>query len=379
MVIHYSILGLILIVSFFWNRSAISKKKLDSSSKIALTPWLIVFAYLAFLSAMRTKMNDTFIYMHGFNGASGTLSAAIDALKNSDIKYVFTNFLREIFKCYISDDYHAWFALFAIVDSICFIYVYRRECNDILIPMFYFFVSNLYYNYFTMMRQFIAVAICFASVELMKQRKWIKYFLCCLLAFLFHPSAIFVVLFMFLSLNQPWEKRQNFIVAFFIVAMLFANPIVSAFSDSGEESSYGYVFDALSTNTGSSPLRVAVAIAPVFLSFIYRKEIKAENSFILSFSVNMATFELLLLAVATFTNGLYVVRLATYLAPYTCILYSYLFTKIIKSKYTPLLVVGFFVMFLAYYILLERHSGTGYYISDILNIDTNGYGFEVVQ
>lgn len=379
MVIHYSILGLILFVSFFWNKFAIKKKQLDLNEKLALTPWLIVFAYIAFLAAMRTKMNDSFLYMVGFKELEGTFSAAFEALRTEDIKYALFTFVGNIFKRLISDNYHAWFALFAIIETMCFIHVYRRECNDILIPMFYFFASNIYYNYFTMMRQFIAVAICFGSVELLKQRKWIKYFICCLLAILFHPSALFAVVFMLLSMGAPWRKRQNLIVSIFAVAMMVANPIINIISNSDDESTYGYVFETLTTNTGSSPLRIAVAAIPVILSFVFRKEIEYEDSFILNMSVNMAIFEFGLITIASFTSGLYVVRLATYLSPYACILYSYLFVRIIKNRYTPILVVGFFVMFMAYYIILKQHSGDGYYISDILNIDTNGYGFDSIE
>lgn len=96
-------------------------------------------------------------------------------LTTSDLKYALTDFLQSIFKGYISDNYHAWFALFSVIESIIFIYVYRRECNDIFIPCYYFFTSVLYVNYFSMMRQWMAVSIMFIAVIPFKEKNGLNF------------------------------------------------------------------------------------------------------------------------------------------------------------------------------------------------------------
>ncbi|WP_294904616.1 EpsG family protein [uncultured Eubacterium sp.] len=366
MIIHYSILGVILFVSLFWNKFALQKKQIDPNAKLSLTPWLLTFGYIAFLAAMRTKYNDTSVYVSSFENAVGGWEQAIYMLKNSDIKYAFTSFLENLFKGYISEDYHAWFAFFAIIESLIFVYVYRRECNDIFVPVYYFFTSSLYTNYFSMMRQWMAVSIIFVALIPFKEKKWIKFALCCIFAYLIHPSAIFGVVFYFLALGQPWKFKQTSILVVAAIALLFMNPLLNSLETSMDGFTYDYAIETMNTNSGSSPIRALIAFVPVVLSFICRKDIDAENSKTLNIAVNMTVFFFLLNLAASITSGLYVVRLATYVEPFVCILYSYLLTRGLKPQYRRFVLVAFIVLYFAYYVYAMDHSGAGYYISDIL-------------
>lgn len=366
MIIHYSILGVILFVSLLWNKFALQKKQIDPKAKLSLTPWLIIFGYIAFLAAMRTNFNDTFVYRTSFNDCIGGWENAVEALRTSDIKYAFTNFLQSIFKGYISDNYHAWFAFFAIVESIIYIYIYRRECNDIFVPCYYFFASTLYVNYFSMMRQWMAVSLMFMALIPFKEKKWIKFTLCCILAFLIHPSAIFGVVFYFLALGQPWKFKQTSILVVAAISLLFMNPILNSLDSSMDGTTYDYAIETMTTNSGSSPIRALIAIVPVVLSYVCRSEIASEDSKVLNISVNMTVFFFLLNLVASFTSGLYVVRLSTYVEPFVGIVYSYLLTRGLNPKWRRFVLFAFIVLYLAYYVYSMQHLGTGYYISDIL-------------
>ena len=366
MVIHYSILGVILFVSLFWNKFALQKKQQNPFEKQALTPWVIIFGYITFLAAVRSKFNDTAVYIYDFNNAPGTMSSALEAFRTANIKYAFTGFLQNVFKAYISDDYHMWFLMFALIESICFIYIYRRYCNDLFVPCYYFFTTGLYVNYFSMLRQWMAVAILFASLTFFINKKWVQFVICCVLAYLFHPSALVGVFVCFLAIGKPWRFKQIAIIVVAVVALLFMSPLLNSLESSSLGSTYDYALEVMNTNSGSSPLRAIITFIPVALSFASKRSIEDENNKVLDLSVNISVFYFFLNLVAAFTSGLYVVRLSTYLSPFVAILYSYLLTKLLDPKWRTIILIGFIVFYFLYYYYNMHNSGAGMYVSDIL-------------
>lgn len=365
MVIHFSILGVILAVSYFYERRFTRRKLNNPFYIMPVWPWLIIFGYITFLAAMRSGMNDTPIYISSFNGTVTGYQAIKDAIiSDIDIKYWFMNVVQAVFKTFISVDYHIWFLFLAIIQTICFVHVFRRECYGIFIPCFFFFASSLYYNYFSMLRQWTALAIVFGAFEFLKKRQWIKYILCCVLAGLLHPSAFICIIFAFLSTGEPWHLRQNLIIAASAVGIVLLNPILSMLS--AGDSTYDYAIQTMQGNTGSSPVRILISAVPVLLSLYCRKFLDREDDRGLDICVNMSTLYCILTVVASMTSGLYVMRLAAYLEPYNVILYSYLLRKGLKGRDRRYFVIAFCVIYLLYYYYAMSHMGSWDYLSDVL-------------
>lgn len=366
MVIHFSILGVIIVVSLLYNRNCLKNKLNNEKYQMPIMPWLLIFGYIAFLAAMRSGMNDTSVYVYDFELAEGTINAAVNSWKTLDIKYKLYFTLQNLFKFFVSDDYHIWFLFLAAIQSFCFIKVFRKNCYGIFIPCYYFFTSSLYYNYFSMLRQWTAVAIAFYGFEFFKEKKWGKYVVCSLIAFLFHPSAIVCVAYVFLSTGRPWKKRQSLILLGATISLFLLNPILNTLSIFAEDTTYDYAISALQSNTGSSPVRIIIAAIPVALAFYYRESIDKDNNKTIDMCVNFAILKLLATIVATLTNGLYVTRLASYLGPYTVILYSYILNKTIKGKDRKIIISIFVVAYFLYYCYAMTHQGAWGYRSDIL-------------
>ena len=137
-------------------------------------------------------MNDTSVYISSFLNAPSSWDAFVSSLRG-DIRYSGTNAIEILFKMFISEDYHIWFLAWAVVESCLFVNVLRRESVSFLDACFYFFTSTLYYNYFSMMRQWMAVAILFWGARYLRDDKMIKYFLVCLAAAVFHTSALIMI------------------------------------------------------------------------------------------------------------------------------------------------------------------------------------------
>lgn len=369
MIIHFSVLFVIIVAACVWGRS-IRMRKLtciangyDCAVTLGpLLPWLLVFGYLSFLAGMRTGMNDTSVYVADFKQAAGTWQDFFEILA-SDQKDKAFYALQSLFKCLISDEYHAWFFLFSILESLALIYVLRRECVDFTVACYFFFASALYYNYFSMMRQWFAVVMLFAGGQLIKKNKTIWYLILCVVMAQFHTSAILFIPVYFIVRGEAWSRKQNIIIGIFAVCIVLLNPILSGMESMLQGTTYDYVVDTMQTSSGSSAIRIVIAAVPVILAWMFRDKIKGK---MLNISVNMSLLNLMLTILATFTSGLYVVRLSTYTNMYNIILYPYLISVCFKGRNRQLVKLAFYVLYFLFYVYQMSYQGAFGYSSDIL-------------
>lgn len=372
MVIHFSILAVILIVSLLYEyrvRSfAIACVNSGDHFKTLRLPWLLVFGYIAFIVAMRTSTNDTYAYIHTFQNLESTWSAFWGQVSSAKFgeDWAF-DAVSILFKILISDDYHLWLAMYAIIESVLFIYILRRYSVSLLDSCFFLFCSSLYYNYFSMMRQWFAVVVLFAASQLIKDKKFFKYLLICVFVAQFHASAYFMIIVYFLVNGKPWSTKQLLLIVGFVVSMLFLRPILDGMEDVLADTTYDYAIEAMNSDAGSSFIRAFIAAVPVVLSFIHRHEIKDS---MVNICINMSLLNFLLNILATFTSGLYIIRFATYVDIFNLILYPYLLNIVIKGDNRKILKAGFYVIYLIFYIYQMKHQGAFYYRSDILGTFT---------
>lgn len=369
MIIHFSVLFLIIFSACVWGRS-IRVRKLtymangyDCAATLGpLLPWLLVFGYLAFLAGMRTGMNDTSVYVADFQQTAGTWQEFIEMLA-SDQKDKAFYALQSLFKCFVSDEYHTWFFLFSILESLAIIYVLRRECVDFTVACYFFFASALYYNYFSMMRQWFAVVMLFAGSQLIKKDRTIWYLILCVVMAQFHTSAILLIPVYFIVRGEAWSRKQNIIIALFAVCIMLLNPILSGMESMLQGTTYDYVVDTMQTSSGSSAVRIVIALVPVSMAWVFRDKI---NGKMLNISVNMSLLNLMLNVLATFTSGLYVIRLSTYTNMYNIILYPYLLNICFNGRNKQLVKLAFYLFYLLFYVYQMSYQGAFGYSSDIL-------------
>lgn len=371
MIIHFSVLAVIIVAACIWGRN-IRIKKLTCLSqgydyalvRGPLLPWLLMFGYLAFLAGMRSGMNDTSAYIQSFQLTTGTWEE-IWTLIAGDGKDKAFGVVANLFKMFVSSDYHAWFFLFSIVESVALIYILRRECVDFTSACFFFFASTLYYNYFSMMRQWLAVVILFAGGVLIKKDKTILYILLCIVMAQFHTSALLFIPVYFMVRGEAWSRKQNIIVGLFAVVIVLLNPLLAGMESALQGTTYDYVIDTMQTSSGSSGVRVLIAAVPVVLAFLYRNKITGK---MINICVNMSLLNLLLTVLATLTSGLYVIRLSTYTNMYNIILFPYLLTTCFKGRDRQLVKLGFYVLYFLFYVYQMNHQGAFGYSSDILGV-----------
>lgn len=370
MLLHFSILGVILLLSLFYE-NRIRESKVTAalnggdyvSAKTYYVPCLILFGLLTFYACIRSEVNDTFVYKTVFNDLKPSwdnINTIIDDTSKDKGFYI----LQNLFKMYISDDYHMWFLFVASIESIILVSVLAKESVDFFDAAFYFFASQLYCNYFSMMRQWLAVCIVFAGFTFIKRKKFIPFLLLCLLAAQFHNSAYYMIPVYFLLQGTPWGKKQMSIILLFVLALFFLQPILSSVSGSTDDSTYNYVFNSMSSNSGSSIARVAFIILPLILAFINRDKITDKTMCI---CVNATVLTFLLIVVASFSSGLYINRFKTYINMFTIMLVPYILNVTYNnSREKQTVKMIFYIFYFAIYVVFMNYENSFLYASDIV-------------
>ena len=368
MIIHFSILGVILFVSLIWEKRilefTIPCVERNKRYKELLLPWALVFGYVAFLAAMRSNVNDTHAYIVSFQRLEASWQRFFEQVFLVGEKDWAFDAVSILFKKFISDNYHLWMAFYAIIESIAFCYVLRRNSVSLLDSSYFFFCSTLYYNYFSMMRQWFAVSVIFWASKFIKENKFIYYCIICVIVAQFHSSAYFMIPVYFIVRGKAWSKKQVGLISLFSAAILFLNPILKMMEEGLSGTTYDYAVSAMSSSSGSSGVRILIALVPVALAFIFKEEITDD---MINICVNMSLLNLLLNVLATFTSGLYVVRLATYFSVYNMVLYPYLLNVCLKDSWRIVKPI-FYIIYFFFYIYQMQHQSAFGYNSDILGI-----------
>lgn len=374
MVIHLSIFCLIILCSLIWEKSIRHKKLVRIYNgenyyfKSNIMPWLIVFGYFTFLAAMRSNINDTAAYISSFEALGTTWEDFFEQVSTfaTGKDWAF-DAISIMFKILISDNYHLWFLMYATIESLIIIHVCRMYSVSFLDTCFFFFCSTLYHNYFTMMRQWIAVVIIFAAIGLMKERKTFVYIIICIAVAQIHMSAYLMIIVYFLVRNKVWSRRQNLLVFAFAIAMFFFNPILSNLNATFSDFTYSYVLETMSAGNGSSPVRILIALVPVILAFIGRKRINPKDN-VLNICINMSLINFLLNILAMFTSGLFIIRFSTYTNIFNLLLYPYLLNVLYTGRNKTIIKSSFYIFYFAFYIYQMNYGSAWGYASDILGI-----------
>lgn len=236
----------------------------------------------------------------------------------------------------------------------------EKKKNFLMSILLYIFMFHYYYG-FNAMRQTIAISISFMGYILyFRKNKYIRYFLCMIIAYGFHSTAIFVILVHFLSKLSVKSKILWIINILMLVgAGVFGNVwnmAINALSIVGNDTLANRYID--STFTGSGYIRVLVCLAPLILGFwkynlIQNKEREKLEPFLI-----FGVLDVIFMMYSTH-NWLFA-RLAMYLDIYMIIYIPKLeviFTDNCKKMGKTLILILYFV----YMLLLLLHGEANVY------------------
>lgn len=220
-----------------------------------------------------------------------------------------------------SGNWHIFIYIMGVLTYAPILFVLRKEENKhfAMSVLLYIFMFHYYYG-FNAIRQTIANSISFMAYFLFfRKRKYIKYTISMLIAWGFHSTALFVVVFHFLSKLKIKSKILWVIVGvLLIIGRSFStvwNAAISLLSMGGNDTlANRYVENMF---TGSGYIRVLICLVPLVLgiwkqSVIERKEQKKIDDFLI-----FLIFDTIFMLYSTY-NWLFA-RIAVYLDIYAIV------------------------------------------------------------
>ena len=143
-----------------WMFAYISEKSKVTSVGISLYFTLLVGLILSLLSGIRTKYNDTELYIYNFIHSIPT--EFTELLSSIDID-IGTNpgfYLYQFFvKSYISDNPHVFIFLTSLIINILFITFYKKYSTAFGLTIFFYITSGLFMLGMAAVKQLIAMSI----------------------------------------------------------------------------------------------------------------------------------------------------------------------------------------------------------------------------
>lgn len=195
---------------------------LVSNPRLKKICYYFLFAWLTAISAFAYNVgSDTAGYMREYAFISHHTFDSWDdfsLLENRQVGWMLLNIVcSRIYGKYVLLKFViALFANFAV-----FHFIKKHTKYIFLAVLLYYICSYLNFN-FNSIRQTMSLAVFLMGYDFLIEKKWIKYYICVAIAFMFHFTAILCALFPFLYLLKPTLKRIIIILCVLFGVVIYA-------------------------------------------------------------------------------------------------------------------------------------------------------------
>ena len=331
---------------------------------------IVIFSVIILFSGLRSGIADTPAYIKMFNEYPTTRLEAIKVITDENAREPGFRLLSILFKSFISQDYHAWLFVIALITGICImIPLYKYSC-DFGISTFLFVASCQFTWMLNGMRQFLVASIMFACTHFILEKKTIPYIATVLLLSTIHTSLLIMIPVYFIVRDEPWKKKNILFMILIILAMIFADRFTNILTDVVEDTNYSTsVNEFKDTDDGTNSIRILVEAVPTIIAFIYRKKIKEKATPLINISINMSMVATGLYIISKIArSGVLLGRLPIYFSLYNLILLPWLIKNVFEKKEKRLIMFSMIVCYVFFfYYQMDVIWGIGY-VSDILQI-----------
>ena len=346
--------------------------------------WFLISVPLIFC-ALRSGFIDTYSYIRGFK-ALPPMNVFLETYADYKSCQLFYG-LETVFKYVFIDNHHCWLTVVAIVQIACMIKTLHKYSAHIGISFFVFIASGMIFSWmFNGIKQFLAATILFACVDLILEKKWLKF--AAVLVFFtgfgqicgffgwgnppwwlcgFHQTAI-IMFPIAICCSGKMLNKKVWILLVFLCLLLITGLIDPFLEASVENSSYVNDLQYLGPEKGMNIWRFFVSLVPPAMVLIRRKQIIEEGTTpIIDLSVNMSFVSSAIYMISTVTSGIYIGRLPIYCELYNLILYPWLFMHPYRKekKWLFPLMVGLYLFYFVYQMYFAYNQP---YRSDVLTI-----------
>jgi hypothetical protein len=289
------------------------------------------FALIIFIavSGLRYKVGgDSISYIESFNDIP--FLGQLDKVNLSQAQYdplwiVFSSVSKSI----VND-----FVFFQIIHAIFINFIIFRFIKQNTV--FRFTAVLLYYLFFYMyfnmeiMRESLAVCVFLLAYPYLKTKKWVKFYICAAIAFLFHSSAIILFIFPFLR-NVKFKPLPMIllVLVFFVIIYLpdAVKTILGVFIFNERLQSHFEAYSVIKVNSnGVLAVFVIYLLAPGIIVYLAEKKVKTNPAF------KELYFTYFFLAVITLGFAGFA-RFINYLTPFMAIYFANLLNWIYRNTY----------------------------------------------
>ena len=297
----------------------------------------IVFLPVFLFVSVGEIRSDIWLYLSGFDNLSSSINEVFQNWWN-DKGPGFT-LIEVLIKQVFENNHDAFRIVFALMQSVPLVLVYRKYSVDYVLSVF-LFITMGYYSGWMMngLRQFIAACIIFAATPLLIKKRIVPTILIILLAMTIHTSAMMMIPIALVVWFEPWKKGILISFIVFVVALFIFVNTTDMLSE-----------EILKNDDGANPIRIVISAIPVAIAFVGRKKIESANNPLINICVNMSVFTMLTFFVATFTNGVGTGRLPIYTGLFNLILIPYLAKKVFDEKISKNIKLFFVIFYIAYF------------------------------
>lgn len=329
---------------------------------VTFIPAFLVWAYIIFWVAMRSRFVDTPAYIYNFHMTDASWQGLTGAFQQGG-KCPGWGIFQVLFKSLISSNYHIFFLGIALIQAIPIMNTLRKYSENYFWGVLLFILSLNFTWMLNGIRQFVAVSVLFGCTSLILERKWMKYTLMVLLMSTIHFTAIIMIPIYWCVTSKPWHRNMLLAIAGVILVAVFTAHFTAGLEEVLAHTAYANATDQFAEDDGVHPLRVLLYFIPVLLSFIFRKKLEEANDPVINLSINMSVITCGLYVVGMFTSGLLIGRLPIYCSMYNLILYPYIFNHCFTLQHRWLMYAACTVGYLFFFFIMSKGF---YYYSDLI-------------
>ena len=336
---------------------------------------IIVIVWLTCFSFLRTSYNDTWNYIYAWNSSDG-VKAFLGSGELLDLtSNPLSNLWREISHD-ISNNYHIYFFLPALLSSFAAVKLFKRYSVDPAFSMLIFFSLGTYITYVAALKQCFAIFFLLLSIPYAIDRKYIRFYLLVFLAILFHTHA-FMFAIVPLLFGKPWGKTSiGFLLAAFF-AMATYDATLGAFMEYAQSIGALVAEIEVFDNNPINILRVIVYWVPALLALAFRKRLFSNSTRTENLFVNMSMVSAFILMIGLVQAANLFARMAAYFEIATAIALPWMIKRLFTKRSAQFITICAAVLYFGYFLYefgVSKDFGNNYSAISLWQFVTSLFG-----
>lgn len=309
---------------------------------------IVVIVWMTCFSFLRTSYNDTWNYIFAWNNSNGARafleSGGLLDLTGNPLSNLWRDISHDI-----SDNYHIYFLLPALLSSFAVVKLLKRYSVDPAFSMLIFFSLGTYITYVAALKQCFAIFFLLLSIPYAIDRKYIRFYLLVFLAILFHTHA-FMFAIVPLLFGKPWGKTSiGFLLAAFF-SMATYDATLGAFMEYAQSIGALVAEIEVFDNNPINILRVIVYWVPALLALAFRKRLFSNSTRTENLFVNMSMVSAFILMIGLIQAANLFARMAAYFEIATAISLPWMIKKLFTKRSAQFVSVCAAVLYFGYFL-----------------------------